>query len=119
MEFIPVITEEWKMDAGACFGVIPKSLWSKVYPEGEDNLLNLCNRLLVVKSDNRTILIDTGYGNKQSEKYYQYKYIYKQTPVEKALQEKGIKAEEITDVLLTHLHDDHVGGAARFEGEEV
>ncbi|MDD3011442.1 MAG: MBL fold metallo-hydrolase [Bacteroidia bacterium] len=119
MELIPLVTEEWKMDAGPCFGVIPKSLWSKVYPEAGNNLLNICNRLLVVKTENRVVLIDTGYGDKQSGKYYQYKYIYKQKEITKALKEVGIGADEITDVLLTHLHDDHVGGATKREGEKV
>jgi len=119
MELIPIVTEEWKMDAGACFGVIPKALWSKVYPEGDDNLLKICNRLLIVKTENRVILIDTGYGDKQSEKYYHYKYIGEIKEITEALQEKGIAANEVTDVLLTHLHDDHVGGATRLEGEEV
>jgi len=109
MELIPVITEEWKMDAGACFGVIPKALWSKVYPEGDDNLLKICNRLLIVKTENRVILIDTGYGDKQSEKYYHYKYIGERKEITEALKEKGIPANEVTDVLLTHLHDDHLG----------
>ena len=119
MNLIPVITEEWKMDAGACFGVIPKSLWSKVYPDGEDNLLKICNRLLVIKADDRVILIDTGYGDKQNEKYYRYKYIYERTEITEALKKTGISPDEITDVLLTHLHDDHVGGATRLENENV
>lgn len=119
MELISVITEEWKMDAGACFGVIPKSLWSKVYPEDEENLLKLCNRLLVIKSEDRIVLIDTGYGDKQNEKYYRYKYIYDRKEITEALKEKGIKAEDITDVLLTHLHDDHVGGATKLINDTV
>ncbi|PID93739.1 MAG: MBL fold metallo-hydrolase [Bacteroidetes bacterium] len=119
MKLIPIISEEWKMDAGACFGVIPKSLWSKVYPEDEANLLKLCNRLLLVKTDRRTVLIDTGFGSKQSEKYYQYKYIYEKKPLATSLAAANISVEEITDVLLTHLHDDHVGGATKKQGEQL
>ncbi len=114
MELISLITEEWRMDAGAAFGVIPKSLWSKVYPGDDDNLLQLCNRLLVIKTKNRVVLIDTGYGNKQTEKYYKYKYITRRIEIADALQQKNISASDITDVLLTHLHDDHAGGATEY-----
>lgn len=119
MELIPITIEDWKMDAGACFGVIPKSLWSKVYPKQTDNLLHITNRSLLIKQSDRLILIDTGYGCKQSDKYYQYKYIFNQSGIEVALKKKNIECKDITDVLLTHLHDDHVGGASKRVGEKI
>ena len=119
MELIPITLEDWKMDAGACFGVIPKSLWSKVYPDQTDNLLHITNRSLLIKQSDRLILIDTGYGSKQPDKYYQYKYLFNQKGIEVALQENNIECKDITDVLLTHLHDDHVGGASKRVGKEI
>jgi len=119
MELIPITIEDWKMDSGACFGVIPKSLWSKVYPEQPDNMLMLTNRSLLIRQSDRLILIDTGYGSKQHDKYYQYKYLFNQKGIEAALEEKSITCNDITDVILTHLHDDHVGGASKRDEEGI
>ncbi|HPB01589.1 MAG: MBL fold metallo-hydrolase [Bacteroidales bacterium] len=111
MKIIPIITEVWKIDAGVAFGVIPRSIWSRFYPVGEDNLIPLSNRCLLVETSNRLVLIETGFGNKRDEKYYQYKYISERTSLAQAIQNAGYKPGSVTDVIFTHLHDDHCGGA--------
>lgn len=103
----------FKLDGGATFGVIPKTLWSKVYPSDENNLCIFALRLILIETDNRKILIDTGIGNKQTDDFYKYYYRKGHHSIEKALEEKGFHADEITDVILTHLHLDHVGGAIK------
>jgi glyoxylase-like metal-dependent hydrolase (beta-lactamase superfamily II) len=115
MKLVPVIPENFKMDGGACFGVVPKSIWSKYLPGDENNMVQLSSRCLLVDSGNRRILIDTGLGHKQSEKYYSYFYLFDRIGLEDALKKNGYSAEDITDVILTHLHFDHVGGAVKWD----
>ena len=103
----------FKLDGGATFGVVPKTLWSKVYPADDNNLCLFNLRLLLIEHGECKILIDTGIGNKQSEDFYKYYYREGHHSIEKALQEKGFAPENITDVILTHLHFDHVGGAVK------
>ncbi|PKP40972.1 MAG: MBL fold metallo-hydrolase [Bacteroidetes bacterium HGW-Bacteroidetes-12] len=109
--------ETWKIDGGVCFGVVPKSIWGKASISDENNLITICNRLLLVETNDRKVLIDTGFGNKQSEKYYSFKYIQTNHSLEDALNKVGFDIEEITDVIFTHLHDDHCGGASFFNKE--
>jgi glyoxylase-like metal-dependent hydrolase (beta-lactamase superfamily II) len=101
----------FKLDGGAMFGVVPKSLWHKVYPSDENNLCNMATRCLLIETENRLILIDVGLGNKQSEKFFSFYYRNGDLSLEKSLSEAGFKKEDITDVILTHLHFDHCGGA--------
>jgi glyoxylase-like metal-dependent hydrolase (beta-lactamase superfamily II) len=114
MHLIPVIPENFKMDGGACFGVVPKSIWSRTVPSDENNMVNLSSRCLLIDTGSRRILIDTGLGNKQSEKYYSFYYLFNRIGIEGALNQAGYSAHEITDVILTHLHFDHVGGAVKW-----
>lgn len=114
-----VRAEDWKMDGGAGFGLVPKTIWSKQYPADDLNYIFMSDRLLLVEDEGRKILIDTGMGDKRGEKYYSFKYIQKENSLRNSLKKLNILPEEITDVLLTHLHDDHVGGATYYEGEEV
>lgn len=111
MKITPVITEVWHIDAGVAFGVIPRSIWSRFYDVSNDNLIPLTNRCLLVESADRLALIDTGFGNKRDPKYYQFKYITERTPLSAAIRNAGYEPDAVTDVILTHLHDDHVGGA--------
>ena len=111
MKIIPFITETWRIDAGVAFGVIPRSIWSRFYNVGEDNLMPIVNRCLLVENADRLVLIETGFGNKRDSKYYQYKYIVEQTSLAESIQNAGYKPHAITDVIFTHLHDDHCGGA--------
>jgi glyoxylase-like metal-dependent hydrolase (beta-lactamase superfamily II) len=113
-----IVPENFKMDGGACFGVVPKSIWSKQIPCDDQNLINLSSRCLLVDFGNRKILFDTGLGNKQSEKFFSHYHLFDRIGIEKALENKGYKAEQITDVVLTHLHFDHVGGAVKWNAQE-
>jgi len=115
IKLVPVIPENFKMDGGACFGVVPKTIWSKYVPSDENNMVNLSSRCLLVDNGNQRILIDTGLGNKQSEKYYSYFFPFDRIGIEGALQKCGYSPEDITDVILTHLHFDHVGGAMKWD----
>lgn len=91
--------------------MVPKAMWSKIVPADENNLVNLSSRCLLVDTGSRCVLIDTGLGNKQSEKYYSHYHIFERIGLESALEQKGYRTDDITDVILTHLHFDHVGGA--------
>jgi glyoxylase-like metal-dependent hydrolase (beta-lactamase superfamily II) len=100
----------FKVDGGAMFGVIPKALWSKAYPINERNLIVLTLRSLIVETDGHVILVDTGWGDKQDEKFFRYVYLHGGEGLIEGLDSRGFKPEDITDVFLTHLHADHCGG---------
>lgn len=101
----------FKLDGGAMFGVVPKVLWQKWVPADENNLCNWAMRCLLIESGDRKILIDTGIGNKQSQKFFGYYYLNGDYSLDNSLSELGFSSSDITDVLLTHLHFDHCGGA--------
>ena len=101
----------FKLDGGAMFGVVPKNLWQKTNPADQNNQIELATRCLLVESENRLVLIDTGLGNKQSEKFFSYYNRWGDHSLEDSLKEKGFHKDDITDVFLTHLHFDHCGGA--------
>ena len=101
----------FKLDGGAMFGVVPKNLWQRTNPADQNNQIELATRCLLVESENRLILIDTGLGNKQSEKFFSYYNRWGDHSLEGSLKEKGFHKDDITDVFLTHLHFDHCGGA--------
>ncbi|MGQ9621038.1 MAG: MBL fold metallo-hydrolase [Bacteroidales bacterium] len=105
--------ENFKVDGGAMFGVVPKALWSKVYPSDDRNLCVLALRSLVIETGGRVILVDTGWGDKQDEKFFRYAYIHGGETLIGGLATRGFGPEDITDVFLTHLHADHCGGAVR------
>lgn len=119
MQLRTITPEIWKMDGGAGFGLVPKTIWSRSYPADELNYILMTSRLLLIEDENRKILIDTGYGNKRGEKYYKFKYFQFQKSFREILGEVNLAPTDITDVILTHLHDDHVGGATYLEGDEV
>lgn len=100
----------FKVDGGAMFGVIPKALWSRVYPSDENNLIVLTLRSLVVETDGHLILVDTGWGDKQNEKFFRHVYLHNGEGLVEGLKNHGYNPEDITDVFLTHLHADHCGG---------
>lgn len=103
----------FKVDGGAMFGVIPKALWSKVYPCNESNLIVLTLRSMVVETEGHVILVDTGWGDKQDEKFFRHTYIHNGEGLIEGLKSRGYSPEDITDVFLTHLHADHCGGAVK------
>lgn len=113
MEIFTINTGLFKLDGGAMFGVVPKTIWQKINKADENNLCSWAMRCLLVKDGNRNILIDTGCGNKQSENFFKYYYLHGEDKLEKSIEKTNTKITEITDVILTHLHFDHVGGACK------
>lgn len=101
----------FKLDGGAMFGVVPKVLWNKTNPADANNQIDLAARCLLIEDGNRLILIDTGMGNKQSDKFFGFYNMWGDFNLERSLKEKGFSKDDITDVFLTHLHFDHCGGA--------
>jgi glyoxylase-like metal-dependent hydrolase (beta-lactamase superfamily II) len=100
----------FKVDGGAMFGVVPKALWSRVYPSDENNLIVLSLRSLIVETGGHVILVDTGWGDKQDEKFFRHVYQHGGEGLIEGLGKRGYRKEDITDVFLTHLHADHCGG---------
>ncbi len=113
MKLTTLEADQWKMDGGVAFGVVPKSIWNRVYPEDSDNLIRITTRCMLVQDGNRNILIDTGMGDKRGDKYYSYRYRSDESGISRPLKNTGRSPADITDILFTHLHDDHVGGATR------
>ena len=107
----PIECGNFKLDGGAMFGVVPKVIWQKTNPADKNNLVKVSSRSLLIENGNRLILIDTGMGNKQSEKFFYYYNRWGDFSLEKSLKDKGFHPDDITDVFLTHLHFDHCGGA--------
>lgn len=109
----------FKLDGGAMFGVVPKSIWNQLNPPDENNMCSWALRSLLIEDDNRLILIDTGMGDKQSEKFFGYYFLHGNDTLDKSLAAYGFHRDDITDVFLTHLHFDHCGGAIKREGEKL
>ena len=101
----------FKLDGGAMFGVVPKSIWNKINPADENNMCSWALRCLLIEDEGRLILVDTGMGNKQDEKFFGHYYMHGDDTLEKSLAKHGFTKDDITDVILTHLHFDHCGGA--------
>lgn len=119
MNLHTIDTGFFKLDGGAMFGVVPKSIWNKTNPADENNLCTWAMRCLLVEHENRLILIDTGIGNKQSEKFFSHYYLHGNASLDSSLVSLGFHRDDITDVFLTHLHFDHVGGAVVREGDNL
>jgi glyoxylase-like metal-dependent hydrolase (beta-lactamase superfamily II) len=113
MQVYSIETGKFKLDGGAMFGVVPKSIWNKTNPADENNLCTWALRCLLVIDGDRKILIDTGMGNKQDAKFYSHYHPHETVSIVAALNNIHFTPEDITDVLLTHLHFDHVGGAIK------
>lgn len=108
----------FKLDGGAMFGVVPKSIWNKLNPADENNMCTWAMRCLLIEMGDRKILIDTGIGDKQDAKFFSHYYIHGDT-LESSLAKHGFSKDDITDVFLTHLHFDHCGGAIVREGDNL
>lgn len=103
----------FKVDGGAMFGVIPKVLWSRSYRSDENNLITISLRSLIIETGDHKILVDTGWGDKQDEKFFRHSYLHGGEGLIEGLLKRGYKPEDITDVILTHLHADHCGGGVK------
>jgi len=119
MKLHTINTGLFKLDGGAMFGVVPKAIWQKTNPADANNLCTWAMRCLLIEEGNQLILVDTGIGNKQDEKFFSHYYLHGDDSMEKSLAQLGFSTADITDVFLTHLHFDHVGGAIVRENEKL
>ncbi len=119
MTVYPLNTGNFKLDGGAMFGVVPKTLWSRTNPADENNMCNWSMRSILIHDGNRLILIDAGIGDKQSEKFFSHYYMNGNDSLSGNLSKLGFSKEDITDVFLTHLHFDHCGGAIQWNKDHT
>ena len=111
MNLYSINTGHFKLDGGAMFGVVPKSIWNKINPANENNMCDWALRCLLIKDGNRLILVDNGIGDKQDEKFFSYYFLHGDDTLDKSLAKYGFSRDDITDMFLTHLHFDHCGGS--------
>lgn len=111
MRLYPIETGNFKLDGGAMFGVVPKSIWQRTNPPDANNMCSWSMRCLLIEDGDRLMLVDTGIGNKQSEKFFSYYYLFGDHTLKGSVEALGFSLDDITDVILTHLHFDHCGGA--------
>ena len=119
MKLYTINTGHFKLDGGAMFGVVPKSIWNKLNPADENNMCSWAMRCLLIEDGNRLTLVDTGIGNKQDEKFFSYYFLHGNDSLDASLSKHGFSRNDITDVFLTHLHFDHCGGAIEREGTKL
>jgi len=119
MQLFPIEAGNFKLDGGAMFGVVPKSLWTRTNPADQNNMIDIAARCLLIENGNRLTLIDTGMGNKQDEKFFGYYYPWGDFNLESSLKNKGFHPNDVTDVFLTHLHFDHCGGAIQWNKDRT
>lgn len=119
MKLYSINTGYFKLDGGAMFGVVPKSIWNRINPADENNMCNWALRCLLIEDDNRLILIDNGIGDKQDAKFFSYYYLHGDETLDSSLAKYGFHRDDITDVFLTHLHFDHCGGSIVRVGDKL
>ena len=119
MKLYPIEAGNFKLDGGAMFGVVPKTIWNKTNPADENNLIDIAARCLLIENGNRLILIDTGMGNKQSDKFFGYYSLWGNHSLDKSLAKYGFHSDDITDVFMTHLHFDHCGGSVNWNKDKT
>jgi len=119
MKIYPIQTGNFKLDGGAMFGVVPKSIWQKTNPADSNNMIDMGMRSLLIEDGNKLILIDTGMGNKQSDKFFGYYYQFGDFSLDTSLASYGFHRDDITDVFLTHLHFDHCGGSIQWNKNQT
>ncbi|HLI92100.1 MAG TPA: MBL fold metallo-hydrolase [Puia sp.] len=119
MQLYSVPTGYFKLDGGAMFGVVPKTLWSKVQPADENNLCTWAMRCLLIEDAGKLVLVDNGIGNKQDTRFFSHYYLHGDDSLDKSLAAHGFHRDDITDVFLTHLHFDHCGGSIVREGDQL
>ena len=119
MRIYPIQTGNFKLDGGAMFGVVPKVIWQKTNPADSNNMIEMGMRSMLIEDGNKLILIDTGMGNKQSDKFFGYYYQYGDYSLDTSLASYGFHRDDITDVFLTHLHFDHCGGSIQWNKNQT
>lgn len=119
MKIYPIETGNFKLDGGAMFGVVPKTIWQTTNPADSNNLIDMSMRSMLIEDGNRLILIDTGLGAKQSNKFYSYYYLFGDFSLNSSLAKHGFHRDDVTDVFLTHLHFDHCGGAIEWNADRT
>lgn len=119
MKLYPIESGNFKLDGGAMFGVVPKSLWSKTNPADSNNMIDMAARCLLIEDGDKLSLIDTGMGDKQSDKFFGYYYPWGEHSLDKSLQKHGFHRDDITDIFLTHLHFDHCGGVIKWNKDRT
>lgn len=119
MKLYPIESGNFKLDGGAMFGVVPKTIWNKTNPADANNLIDIAARCLLIEDGNRLILIDTGMGDKQTEKFFGYYSLWGSHSLDKSLAKYGFNRDDITDVFMTHLHFDHCGGSVQWNADKT
>ena len=119
MKLYPINVGNFKLDGGAMFGVVPKSIWNKTNPADKNNRIDVASRCLLIEDGNRLILIDTGMGTKQSERFFSYYSRWGTDSLDGALATHGFCRDDVTDVFLTHLHFDHCGGCVQWNSDKT
>lgn len=119
MELFAIETGKFKLDGGAMFGVVPKSLWQRTNPADEKNLCTWAMRCLLIKTEDRLILVDNGIGDKQDDRFLKHYFLHGEDDLETSLNAQGFGMDEITDVFLTHLHFDHCGGSVKWNRDRT
>ena len=119
MTLHPINAGNFKLDGGAMFGVVPKSIWNKTNPADANNMIDIAARCLLIENGNKLTLIDTGMGNKQSDKFFSYYHLWGNDTLETSLKKAGFQMNDITDVFMTHLHFDHCGGGVERNSDKT
>ena len=119
MKIYPIEAGNFKLDGGAMFGVVPKTIWNKTNPADANNLIDIAARCMLIEDGNRLILIDTGMGNKQSEKFFGYYSLWGDFTLDGSLARYGFHRDDVTDVFMTHLHFDHCGGSVNWNATKT
>ena len=119
MKLYTINTGHFKLDVGAMFGVVPKTIWNKLNPADENNMCSWAMRCLLIEDGNRLILVDNGMGNKQDDKFFGYYYLHGNDTLERSLNAHGFTSNDITDMVLTHLHFDHCGGSINYNSDRT
>ena len=119
MNLFPINAGNLKLDGGAMFGVVPKSIWQRTNPADANNMIDIATRCLLIEDGNRLILVDNGMGNKQSDKFYSYYHPWGDFNLDKSLKAHGFHRDDITDVFVTHLHFDHCGGSIQWNKDKT
>ena len=119
MKIYPIEAGNFKLDGGAMFGVVPKSIWSRTNPADANNLIDIAARCMLIEDGDRLILIDNGMGDKQSDKFFGYYYRWGDHSIDQSLKNYGFHRDDVTDIFMTHLHFDHTGGAIQWNKDHT